>query len=94
MIYHCNIGTDRTGLFAFLINGLLGVREENLYRDYLFSNFGNIGVSRSMSNITAYVNKAKSYNGVLLSDKTENCLLDIGVKQSEIDSIKNIMSDE
>ena len=52
LIFHCSIGTDRTGLIAFLINGLLGVDINDLYRDYLFSNFGDIGGNRSVATIT------------------------------------------
>jgi protein tyrosine/serine phosphatase len=42
IFFHCAIGTDRTGTLAYLINGLLGVPEEDLYYDYCFSNFGAI----------------------------------------------------
>lgn len=93
LIYHCNIGTDRTGLYAFLINGLLGVSEQDLYRDYLFSNFGKIGGSRSIKNIQAYVDRAKSFPGNTLAEKIENCLLGIGVPQSDINAVKAIMTE-
>lgn len=49
IVFHCAIGTDRTGYVAFLINTLLGVEKEALYRDYLFSNFGNLGASRGLT---------------------------------------------
>ncbi len=45
--FHCQIGTDRTGVTGLLLLGLMGVEEEVLYRDYLMSNFANIGGSRS-----------------------------------------------
>ena len=55
LVFHCSIGTDRTGMVAFLINGLLGVSEEDLFRDFLFSNFGNIGSMRTQSIIQTYM---------------------------------------
>lgn len=93
LIFHCNIGTDRTGMFAFLINGLLGVSEEDLYRDYLFSNFGKINSSRSLSNIQKnYLSTINNYDGDTLSERIENCLIQlVGVTQSQIDAIKNIL---
>ena len=93
LIFHCNIGTDRTGLFALLINGLLGVSEEDLYRDYLFSNFGKINNTRSLSNIkNNYLSTINSCAGVTLSERIENCLLNVvGVPQSQIDAIKTIL---
>lgn len=93
VIYHCNIGTDRTGLIAFLVNGLMGVSEDDLYRDYLFSNFGNIGGSRSLSGIqNSYVATIKSYGGATLSEKINNCLVALGVSQSDIQSVCDILS--
>lgn len=92
-IFHCDIGTDRTGMFAFLINGLLGVSEDDLYYDYLFSNFGKINDSRSLNNIkNNYLKTINSCEGDTLSEKIENCLLTVvGVPQSQIDAIKAIM---
>lgn len=91
--FHCDIGTDRTGFFAFLINGLAGVSEDDLYRDYLFSNFGNIGGSRSLTNIKSYVDTIKNSQGANLSEKIEYCLINtVGVKKSEIDALRAIMT--
>lgn len=93
LVFHCNIGTDRTGLFAFLINGLLGVSEEDLYRDYLFSNFGDINNTRTLSSIqNNYLATINSYPGNTLSERIENCLIDlVKVPQWEIDAIKSIL---
>lgn len=91
VIYHCNIGTDRTGLISYLIEGLLGVKEEDIYRDYLFSNFGKIGGGRSIGNMSIYVDKIATYSGKTLSEKIENYLLSIGVTARQISSFKEIM---
>lgn len=90
--FHCSIGTDRTGYVAWVINACLGVEEEYLWRDYLFSNFGNIGGKRNMDNIKGgYVQKIKDFNGNTLKEKTTNYLLDKGVKQEEIDTLREMM---
>ena len=39
--YHCAVGADRTGSVSYLILGLLGVPENDLMRDYLWTNFSN-----------------------------------------------------
>ena len=39
--YHCAVGADRTGSVSFLILGLLGVGDDDLMRDYLWTNFSN-----------------------------------------------------
>lgn len=96
IIFHCNIGTDRTGMIAFLVNALLGVPEESLYRDYLFSNFGNIGGARSINGLkeSVYYQSVQQAEGNTLSEKTYNCLLNFGVPKEDLDSIIAILSEE
>lgn len=91
VIYHCSIGTDRTGMLAFLLNGLLGVSEEDLYRDYLYSNFGNIGGSRDTSAIASYISIVRGDRTDKLSDCIYDYLLSIGVKKEQIESVKRIL---
>lgn len=41
--FHCNAGADRTGTLALLINGLLGVDEQSLIKDYELTTFSRYG---------------------------------------------------
>ena len=93
IIFHCNIGTDRTGVLAYLVNALLGVGKEGLHRDYMFSNLGNITGARSITKITnTYGKMLDEYNGATLSEKTKNYLInEIGVTAEEIDTIKELL---
>lgn len=93
LMFHCSIGTDRTGFISFIINALAGVGEESLYRDYLMSNYANIGDARDHAAITNYLYTLKSdYDGVAsLSDGAKNYMLDIGLTESEINNIKGIL---
>lgn len=93
--FHCTVGTDRTGLIAYLINGLMGVGEADLYRDYLFSNFANISGFRERSSINgAYVKAIKGKKGKSLQAKIVNTLKEIGVTSDELNSIYYIMKGE
>ena len=91
--YHCIIGTDRTGLVSWLVNGLCGVSEEDLWRDYLFSNFGNIGGTRNKSKIEdGYFKKLKSASGKSFAEKTYNYLKNsVGIPASKLDAVIRIM---
>ncbi len=40
---HCNAGADRTGTFAFIVNGVLGVPYEDLTRDFELTSFSASG---------------------------------------------------
>lgn len=95
LIFHCAIGTDRTGLIAYLIDGLLGVSENDLMKDYLFSNFGNIGGSRQPSFIRkAYPMVIKKYYGSTLSEKIYNYLnIEVGVSTTTLDNIISILKE-
>ena len=90
---HCIIGTDRTGIVSWLVNGLCGVSEEDLWRDFLFSNFGKIGSSREKSKIQdRYVNQLKSAPGDTFAEQIYNYLNQTcGVPASYLDSVIRIM---
>ena len=39
ILFHCSAGADRTGSLAFVLNGLLGVEEEELWKDWEINTF-------------------------------------------------------
>ena len=102
---HCQIGRDRTGTLAFLINALLGVGEEDLYLDYELSFLSQSGCADFKEEITPntflgdhlwslyhYIDHYKEEG--TLSEKTELFMLDIGITSEEIASIKAIMLED
>ena len=100
--FHCVRGTDRTGCLAYLIKGLLGIEEEMLYRDFLFSNFYNIGSPVKLESVyyatnpnatTKYANVIKQTEGETLKDKIYNYLSSdkVGVSTETLDNIINIL---
>ena len=96
VIFHCNIGTDRTGVIAYLVGALLGVPEEDLYKDYLFSNFGKINGQRHPSGVkdSAYYQAVAAAEGDALQEKAYNCLAEFGVPRAQLDSIIRILSEQ
>ncbi len=92
MVIHCAIGTDRTGYVVFLINALLGVAETDLYWDYLFSNYGDIGEGRALGAVkNDYMDRILAYGKGSVAENCEAYLMDIGVKQEHIDAVRAIM---
>ena len=91
--FHCRIGTDRTGLCAILLSGLLGVSLNEIYQDYLFSNFGKIGEKRYIGtkagadNIQNYINDIQNMSGKTFKNKVYNMLLAIGVSRTTLDTV-------
>ena len=56
-IFHCKSGKDRTGTVAFLLLGILGVKEDQISQDYELSYFCN-GVSMCKKNGMVTVNSS------------------------------------
>ena len=73
-----SLGADRTGAMAFLINGLLGVDEDGLARDYELSSFTEDTLAagkiwkRNEGNYPAMVSAIKTLEGNTLQEKIYN----------------------
>ena len=92
---HCNIGTDRTGMLSYLIGGLCGMSEEDLMKDYLFSNFGNIGEAKEPHNSkNKYVELLSAdgeYEGDTLRERIESYFVSIGVSEETYTAVRDIL---
>lgn len=85
---HCTYGKDRTGTACYLLMLLLGVDEEQAYREWELSVLFDGEVDYQSMNF--FVENIKSVTGETMQEKATNFLLEAGVKQQEIDSIKEI----
>ncbi len=93
---HCSGGVDRTGEVCFLIGGLLGVDEEELFTDYELSSLSRFPRDRNIKYFQEWLQRIAAFspqNAQKLScrAKIENYMLGIGVTQKEIDAIRSIM---
>ena len=99
VFFHCKIGTDRTGLCATMLCGLVGVPLNEIYQDYLFSNFGAIsgkryiGEAAGHDNILRYTEYIQSFPGDTFQNKVYNVLLSIGVSRATLDAVINNLTD-
>ena len=89
-VFHCTRGRDRTGAVAFLLEGYLGVSQEDLTRDYLFTNFSSSN-SCNISVVNTYISYLNGFEGNTLQQKIESYLLSIGVTQSTLANIESIL---
>ena len=77
-----SLGAERTGAMAFLINGLLGVDEDGLSKDYELSSFSEdskaagLEFKRNEGNFPAMVSKIKTLEGTSLQMKIFNYFKD------------------
>ncbi|MCR5309113.1 MAG: tyrosine-protein phosphatase [Bacilli bacterium] len=98
LFYHCKIGTDRTGVCSVLLAGLLGVPENEIFQDYLFSNFGKIGEKRGIGtgdshDMKKYFDDILAMPGENFRNKVYNMLLGIGLKRTTLDHIIDFLTE-
>lgn len=93
--FHCMRGTDRTGALAYVLGALVGMSEEDLMMDYLFSDLANIGSPVLASKITGedfFVQGIANSDGDGLKEKAKNYLINtVGVETSTLERITSIL---
>ena len=93
--FHCLRGTDRTGALAYVLGALIGMSEEDLLLDYLFSDLADINGLVRKEVIYAddfYVKGIQSCSGTTLSERAANYLIDTcEISQDTINSVISIL---
>ncbi len=92
--FHCSHGADRTGVTFFLLGALVGMSEEDLYKDYLLTNLSNIGSSRNEDDPKLYLEDLKSLEGSTLAEQANTFLLSCDLSQTTINTIKNAILED
>ena len=92
IVFHCIAGQDRTGSLAFILNGLLGVAEEELYLDWEVTGFWNPSakfchVQRFDKLITGF----RKLPGKNLNEQIESYVLSCGFTRNDIKHFRSIM---
>ncbi len=96
VLFHCSFGADRTGTFAFLLEGLLGVSENDMAKDYELSNLFYRNVRCHRNDATRYkalVDTIKTnFAGETFHEKIEQMALSLGITQTDIDDFRTLMT--
>ena len=91
--FHCIYGADRTGCFAFLLEGLLGLPVDQLYKDYELTSFSSPG-TRAKTGIDQKLQYIKALQGNNLQEKFYNYWRGaVGVSETDLNDFINIMID-
>ncbi len=84
---HCIYGRDRTGTAVTVLLGLLGVSEDDLYREYRLTALHNKNLDSAFG---VFMTQYKDLEGKDIQEKAELYLLSVGVTAEEIASIRSI----
>ena len=91
VLMHCSGGRDRTGTLAFLLNGLLGVGEDDLCRDWETSVFSDQGMKFNSGSIQRLLSYLKTMPGETLQARVEAYVKGCGITDAEIAAFRAIM---
>ena len=89
--FHCAWGADRTGMLAFLLEGVLGVTSDGIFKDYELTSFSPAG-NRLKSALQDRLNVIQALPGAKMRDRFEYYFLNkLGVSQEDINYFREVM---
>ena len=92
MVFHCIAGADRTGSLAFILNALLGVDEEELWRDWEVTGFQSRNVSFShRARFDKLVKVFDAFPGANIREKVEAYVKSVGFTDADIAKFRELM---
>ena len=100
MIFHCAIGRDRTGTLSAYLQMLCGVSEEDIYREFEFSNLSYAGTCDGSTELGVYapfkamMDQINAKKGETLAEKAANYAIEMGVTAEDIAAIREILLED
>ena len=94
IVFHCIAGADRTGSLACILNGLLGVDEDLLHRDWQYTWTGRKKPVRAPEERwERLMSVFSAYEGATLNERIEKYVLSNGFTADDIAKFRNLMQE-
>ena len=94
VMLHCTYGADRTGIVTFFLESLLGMSQEDMTRDYLWTQFTQGRAVKILESEGAefpqWINKTQQCAGESFAEKMKTHLMDFGIAESTLEHIREI----
>ena len=91
---HCTYGADRTGIVTFFLESLLGMSQEDMTRDYLWTQFTqgrSVKIDKAEgAEFPNWIEKTQACEGSTFADKMETHLMEFGIEKSTLEHIREI----
>lgn len=92
ILFHCSAGADRTGSLAFVLSGLLGVEEEELWKDWEINTFFDTNMDfQHRGRCEALSRDFNALSGATFADKCASYVKSCGFTDEEIRRFRALM---
>lgn len=96
VIFHCSMGADRTGTLACILEGLLGVSQSDIDKDYELTSFyalraRNGNYQGGTTDWAHLISQILALNGDTFRDKCVNFVVGLGFTADEINAFRSAM---
>ena len=95
IVFHCIAGADRTGTLAYILNGLLGVSEQDLQRDWEMTAFNNPACR--LNHGDRYFHLVEGFAkcpGRTLKDRLEAFVIERGFTKEDVAKFRRLMLED
>jgi protein-tyrosine phosphatase len=90
--FHCIGGADRTGTVAAVLLGILGVDDDEIWKDYQITAWhGGVNDAKHLGWFTAFVKSFDKFEGATLAARIRKYVLWLGFTQQDIETIRGIL---
>jgi hypothetical protein len=96
VVFHCSMGADRTGTLACVLEGLLGVSQSDLDKDYELTSFyalraRNVNYQGGTTDWAHLISAILALSGNTFRDKCVSFALSVGITIDEINAYRAAM---
>ena len=90
--FHCIGGADRTGTVATILHGILGLDDDEIWKDYQITAWqGGVNDAKHLGWFTSFVKSFDKFEGATLAERIQKYVLSLGFTQADIEKIREIM---
>lgn len=98
VVFHCSMGADRTGTLACILEGLLGVSQSDIDKDYELTSFYSLRARNGnyqggTTDWAHLIGQIQALNGSSFRDKCVTFVLSLGFSATEINAYRHAVID-
>ena len=94
--FHCIGGADRTGTVATLLHGILGLEDDEIWKDYQVTAWqGGINDSKHLRWFSAFIDTIKKrHEGATLAERIQKYVIWLGFTEKDMERFRNFMFED